>query len=103
MDSESTCLSEVSEDGECEVYDVEMAVTPENKIITQIYNEALGTAAHVEAKDKTYLYLKPTEVAAILRSRMIPQEEWAEILSLLFMLQEWGNHYRLKRPKPKTK
>ena len=79
----------------------ERAILPANKQIVNIYNDVLGSAEHVEGKDKTHLYLKPTEIESLLRMRRIPTIEWAEMLTRLFSLQDLANHFRLSRKKAK--
>lgn len=85
----------------CPVIVAQKKLFPENKKIVDVYYQAQGSSSQVDGKDKTYSYLKPTEIESLMRIHNIPKAECDEVLTRLFILQDIANDRRLRRKKPK--
>ena len=93
------CMRDTSSDGECPVFDKGVKLFPENELVINLFNEVQGSAVQVEGKDKTFIYIKPTEVEALLKIRGIPIEDWDQIMFGIFSVQDMSNYLRPKKKK----
>ena len=97
----AVCMRDSSEDGECPVLDKGVKLFPENELVVSLFNECQGSGVQIEGKDKHYIYIKPTEVESLLRMRNVPFEEWNDMMTGIFTLQDISNHLRLRKKKKK--
>ena len=97
------CMRDSSEDGLCPVLDKGVKLFPENELTVSLFNEVQGSGIQIEGKDKNYIYIRPTEVEALLRIRRVPIEEWGSVMTGIFSLQDMSNHLRLRKKKVKKK
>lgn len=94
-------MRDTSPDGKCPVFDKGVVIFPENQLVVNVFKEAQGSGVQIDAKDKNYIYIKPTEVESLLRIRQIDPDEWGDVMNGVFVLQNISNNLRPKKKKPK--
>lgn len=96
-----TCLRSASPDGLCLVADLAPVLLSSNQLAVQIYHESQGSANQITGDDKTRLYVKPTEVEALMRVHGITEDSRPGLLTKVFLLQDIANRTRRGHPRQK--
>ena len=94
-------MKDTSDDGLCDYADKHPLLWESNLLATDIYQQALGTAETISAKNKDFKYVKPTELQALMNIYEVEKDERPEMLVKIFTLQDIDNTCRPNRPKPK--
>lgn len=89
--------------GRCPIADDGPILDSENGNIVEIYYEAVGSANQVVAEDKTHVYLRPTEIEALMNLHQVESDRRGDVLKGILALQDIANRHRRARPKPKRK
>lgn len=101
-EDEVACLAdEPDANGRCEIADDAPQLQGDNLLVYEVYQAARASALQVTAEDKTYAYIRPEAIAAIVRLRLIPEDQWGMILDRAQILNEIENRLRPVRKKKK--
>jgi len=71
----------------CPIADEGPSITESNQEALAIFRQAEGASIQVSATNKTYMYIRPAEVEAIMRMRCIPEEEREPVLQKVQLLE----------------
>lgn len=88
------------EDGLCPIADKAPVLLPANQLANQIFVQAQYSAQQVAAEDKTYMYLRITDIESLMRMYDV---EPGDRISLLDKVQTLQNISNNKRPKNRKK
>lgn len=94
-------MRENAPDGLCPVADKAPELWECNDIIHDMFLQAEGTAERVDGEHKLYIYLKPTEIYALMKLNKIKEEDQKEMFTRILILEDISNDCRPRRPKPK--
>ena len=98
-----TCLRDMDGNkGQCPVADNAPTLDPFNALAVEVFQQARPSANQVAADDKTYLYLRPESIEAIMRMQQIPLDDRAEMFRRVLLLQDMANQLRPNRPKKRA-
>ncbi len=85
--------------GRCPCADDAPELFPANEVVVAIFRRAEHTAERVEGKDKTVLYLRSSDVEALMNLHEIPKEERLAMSDKIFLLASEANSLRRSRPR----
>ncbi len=94
-------MKDAEEDGLCPVRDKSPVLLQQNELALSIFRQSEGSGRDVHAKSRVHRYLRPVEIEAVMRMRMIPEEDREELFHRVLILQEETN--RMRPMKRRTK
>ena len=94
-----TCLRHASPDGKCPVVEKAPVLFLENETVVEVWRAAEKSAKQVDAEDKTYFYVEPNHVEAVMRLKGVPECDLEMVFDRVLLLQSESNRLRPRRPK----
>lgn len=73
----------------------------ENKLAVDVFREAQGSAARVEADRKTFVYMRPVDLIALFQIYDVDEDQYSDVMEKLRIMQEIANELRPKHKKSK--
>jgi len=97
-------MRDTEPDHKCPVADKAPELFPENDLVVDVWQDCIHTAEHVTTEDdRTYVYLKATEVAAVMSLRGVPTHARQETFDLVLMCERIANELRPKRKRKRRR
>ncbi len=98
------CLTEVGiEEGVCPIADLMPELNDTNNLVVDIYDRSKLTANSVTSKDrKVYLYVKPSDVKALMDLYEVDSEFRTEMINRIYTIQDIENEARPPIPATQT-
>ncbi len=87
--------------GECPVLDKSPPIFTSNKIVVDIFRQAEGSGARIESNRKTYVYLRPADVGALLDMYDVNKDDRPDLIERLNTMQGIANELRPRQKAPK--
>lgn len=99
-DFDVTCLRDNPfNEGRCPCADDAPELFPSNEVAAAIFRRAEYTAERVEGKDKTVLYLRSSDVEALMNLHDVPKEDRLSTADKVHFLAGQANSLRRARPR----
>ena len=87
--------------GLCPVKDGGPELFAENKLVVDIFRQAEGSAARIESKRKTYVYLRPMDIQSLFEMHGVVKDSRLDLTEKLYIMQDISNDLRPQNKAPK--